>query len=162
MYKIEKRTDSSKRFRISLSKTKGNEQEELGSAAIKLTSRDELIIMHLHSNTGYYLECFPCSNLIGTFGNVDGMFCFLVEHPIDLNNQLLYCHAMQKSFTPTISNFVRSRTKTQLNGYAYGRSFYVTDLQAVGCSANLSGTSLLPSVQSPLSEVICSYKSYRR
>ena len=148
MYKKGKCADSSKRFYISLSKTKGNEQEKRGNTVIKLTSRGELIIMNLYSNTGHFLECFPCSNLIGTFGKVDGMFCFHVEKPIDLNNQLLYCHSMQKSFTPTISNFVRSKTKTQLYGYAYGRSFYVTDLQTFGCGTNPSGTSNLPSKQS--------------
>lgn len=147
MYKIEKRTDSSKRFRISLSKVEDNEQEELYRATIKLTSRDELIIMHLHSNTGYYLECFPCVNLLGTFGNVDGMICLRVEQPVELSDQVLYFHAMQKHFAPTLSYLVHSRIKVQLNGYAYGRSFYVTDLHAVDRADNPSGTSLLSSVQ---------------
>lgn len=162
MYKKGKCADSSRRCHISRSKTKGNEQEERGNTVIKLTSRDELILMNLYSNTGYFLECFPYSNLIGTFGKVDGMNCFRIEQPIVLSDQLLYCHATHEKTTPMLSYLERSRTKVQLNGYAYGRSFFVTNLQAVGCSANLSGTSLLPSVQSPLSEVICSYKSYRR
>lgn len=90
------------------------------------------------------------------------MNCFRIEQPIVLRDQLMHCHATHEKSTPILSYLERSRTKVQLNGYAYGRSFFVTNLQAVDCNANLSGTYLLPSVQSTLSEVISSYKSYRR
>lgn len=145
MYEKEKRGKSAsylEHFRRFLSQAEENEQKAFDGSTIKLTSRDEKIIMWLYSNTGYYLECIPCGNLRGAFGNVDGMTCFRVEQPIDLTDQLLYCRTMQQSFAPTLSYLAWRRTKVQLNGYAYGRFFYVTVLQEVDRGDNPPSTSL--------------------